>query len=104
MKTDACIFKMDDTSSIKTVLVCLGERSLGERKRSISFPYSNLYLERLTLIDGVQNTFSDVLAGRSPTTLFLQVKSEEWDGEFLHLKEEDIIWDCCVIRVRNPLL
>ncbi len=87
---------MDDTTSTKTVLVCLGER-----KRSISFPSSNPYLERLTLIEGIQNTFSDVLAGPSTgsPTFFLQVKSEEWDGEFLDLKEEDVIWGRSVIRV-----
>ena len=61
----------------KTVLVCLGER-----KREVVFTDDGE--DRKPLLDAIREVFSDVM-GDGSNELILQIKREEWSGEFVDL-------------------
>ena len=84
MATTACATACAPSDAV-SFLVCYGER-----KRPITLS-SGASLNELRL--EVVETFRDVLPSSSSATaqgtLILQIKSEEWDGTFLDLKEGD---------------
>ena len=74
---------MASPSSIsKTVLVCVGEH-----KREVAFA-SDGEDDKKTLLPAVRQAFSDVLSGEEQ--LLLQIKREDWNGEFTDLMEGSI--------------
>ena len=84
MDTTACATACAPSDAV-SFLVCYGER-----KRPVTLS-SGASLNELRL--EVVETFRDVLPSSSSATaqgtLILQIKSEEWDGTFLDLKEGD---------------
>lgn len=71
----------------KKVLICLGDR-----KRELSFNGNNWELNRQAKL-----LFSDVLSSQEHE-MILQLKSEDWDGQFLDINEQTIIHDKSVLR------
>lgn len=65
----------DPSLSMKSVLVCLGER-----KREVSLASGNKTKELKTLRAAVRGVYSDMLHGNE--TIIFQLKREEWGGEF----------------------
>ena len=83
---------------MKSVLVCFGER-----KRPITIA-NDSSLSDLKL--AIVNEYQDVLPRTSSSTdqnvadrLVLQIKSEDWDGVFVDLKDEADVPDRSVLRV-----
>ena len=78
-------------AEIKTALVCLGDR-----KREVAFASKG---GREALIRAVREVFNDVLSDDddSDEQLLLQIKNEEWNGEFVDLVSE--VPDRSVLKV-----
>lgn len=75
----------------KTVLVCLGER-----KREVRFEDGD------NLLDEVVRIYKDVLpAGVGYKGITLQLKREDWSGEFVDVTPESVP-DKCVLKVILP--
>ena len=88
---------MAASSSSKSVLVCLGES-----RRPVSFRRGDTAAtERKALVLSVASAFEDVFDAEppSPSNLLLQLKSEEWGGEFVDLKSDEPIPDRSVLRI-----
>ena len=85
-------------SSLKMVLVCIGER-----KRPMSLPQeASLADLKLRIVDA----YRDVIPHSSSSTddaiaasFVLQMKSENWHGEFIDVKSGDEVPDRSVLRV-----
>ena len=82
----------------KSVLVCFGER-----KRPVTLP-NDSSVNDLKL--AIVNEYQDVLPRSSSSTdqsvadrLVLQIKSEDWDGVFVDLKDAAEVPDRSVLRV-----
>ena len=84
-----CSLNMAEKTSEKTVLCCLKEHK-------VTVTYSKGSIEELT--QAVRDEFT---SGAIPTdsTVFFQLKSEDWDGEFIDVKKDDDIPDRSVLRV-----
>ena len=65
-------------AAMKEVLVCLGER-----KRGVSFASGDPDEEREALLQAIVEAFVDM---KIRDDLVLQLKSEEWGGEFVDLR------------------
>ena len=78
-------------AAMKEVLVCLGER-----KRGVSFASGDPDEEREALLQAIVEAFVDV---KIRDDLVLQLKSEEWGGEFVDLKANQEIPDRAVLKV-----
>ena len=79
----------------KSVLVCLNEN-----KREVSFPEGlSVEEEKKEFLDAVHSVFSDLLPASPPAPLTVQVKSEEWDGEFIDIGNETTIQHHSVVKV-----
>ena len=76
---------------IKTVLLCLGDR-----KREVAFASKD---GREALTRAVREVFNDVLSDDddSDGQLLLEIKNEEWNGEFVDLVSE--VPDRSVLKV-----
>ena len=87
---------MTDSSSSKEVLVYLGES-----RRAVCFRrFETAVAERRSFVISVASVFEDVFGGDEELPLLLvQVKSEEWGGEFVDLKSDATIPDRSVLRV-----
>ena len=72
---------------------------IGSNKRPVSFSKEGPGGELLLLKKAVIETFSDVLKSTEPKDLLVQVKSEDWPGEYEDLLESDIIQDKSVLKV-----
>ena len=73
-----------DSDTGDSLLVCLGERKI-PISLSSNASFNDLRLE-------VVEAFRDVLpCSSNASSLIVQVKSEEWEGTFLDLKEGDEI-------------
>ena len=87
----------DSHTRLKKVLVCLGER-----RREVSFAAGNEKEDGgdvKALLDATGEVFADVLTSTSQgerEKLILQMKSEDWDGEFVDAEGE--IPDKAVLR------
>ena len=57
-----------------------------ERKRGVAFIDDGEGFG--TLLDAIRETFSDVLGDRRDEQLLLQVKNEEWSGQFVDVAGE----------------
>ena len=86
------------TTTTKCVLVCFGER-----KRPVTLA-NDATVNDLKL--AIVNEYQDVLPRSSSSTdqsvadrLVLQIKSEDWDGAFVDLKDEADVPDRSVLRV-----
>ena len=81
-------------SMAKHILACLGER-----KRPVEFQTQSDddSSGRDTLLLSIREVFADVLS--PDTEIFLQIKSEEWQGEFVDLGEGAVVPDRAVLRV-----
>ena len=79
----------DSIPRVKKVLVCLGDR-----KREVIFTAD--------IMGAVRSSFSDVLLaahdGR-PAKFILQLKNEEWGGDFLDVADESEVPDRSVLKV-----
>ena len=73
---------MTDSSSSKEVLVYLGES-----RRAVCFRrFETAVAERRSFVISVASVFGDVFGGDEELpSLLVQVKSEEWGGEFVDL-------------------
>ena len=78
---------------LKKVLVCFEER-----KREVAFSSgSEKEGDVSSLLDAIAKVFADVLPAENPThQLILQIKNEDWDGEFLDAEGQ--IPDKSVVR------
>ena len=72
---------------------------IGSNKRPVVFPSEGDGGELLQLKKAVIDTFRDVLNTTDANDLLVQVKSEEWGGEFVDILETDVISDKSVIKV-----
>ncbi len=88
---------MADTGS-KAVLVCLGER-----KREVCFRANSTEEEEWkAFMDAVRCTFADVLPGSSSGSsgnLIVQLKNENWEGEFVDFPKNSKITHHSVLRI-----
>lgn len=88
-----------DHSITKTVLVCLGER-----KREVTFCSRNDENDRKTLLEETLKVYGDVLgstsSGQNPD-LNLQLKREEWEGQFVDIVGMKSIPDKSVLRAQQ---
>ena len=79
----------DTIPRLKKVLVCLGDR-----KREVIFTTD--------IMGAVRSSFSDILPaahdGR-PAKFILQLKNEEWGGDFLDVADESEVPDRSVLKV-----
>ncbi len=73
----------------KSVLVCLGDR-----KREVS-----LSREWKAFMEALHCTFADVLPGSSSGKLIVQIKSRNWEGEFVDLPQNSQITHHSVLRI-----
>ena len=64
-------------SAMKKVLVCFGER-----KRSVEISDDGENDEKHLCANGMK-TFQDLLQPETYTNFFFQVKSKDWEGEFV---------------------
>ncbi len=68
----------------------------GERKRPVKFKVDPMKGDFNSALEVLRTTFEDVIA---PTCqVFLQLKHEDWSGEFVDIGEMDTIPDRSVIR------
>ena len=74
----------------KTVLVCFGER-----KRPVTYTVDEN--EKESLLAAAREVFTDVDGIVDESVV--QVKNEQWGGEFVDLKEDEKIPDRAVLRV-----
>ena len=74
----------------KTVLVCVGER-----KRAVVINDD----EKSSFLDIVITAFADVLEEKPIKKPVIQIKSEQWKGEFVDFEEGSIIPDKSVVRI-----
>lgn len=72
---------------------------VGSNKRPVSFSTEGPGGELLLLKKAVIETFSDVLKSTDPNDLLVQVKSEDWPGEYEDILESDSIQDKSVLNV-----
>ena len=79
----------------KCVLVCLGER-----KREVAFmgDKEDAKKERSHFIAAIKKTFSDI-GLESFDSFVLQVKDENWAGEFVDIGSDDRVGHKCVVKV-----
>ena len=82
----------------KTVLVCLGER-----KREVTFCSRNDENDRKTLLEETLKVYGDVLDSTSSgqNHLNLQLKREEWEGQFVDIIGMKSIPDKSVLRAQQ---
>ena len=82
-----------DNISSKTVLVCIGER-----KRPVNFSAASDD-ETSALLSAIRDEFRDIIT--EDTEIVLQLKDEEWAGEFVDIIRSDnaIIPNKSVVRV-----
>ena len=80
------------SSSDVTVLVYVGER-----KRAVSLSFSANETRKACLLAAVSKAFQD--ADIHFDDAVVQMKSEEWGGGFLDVKEDDVIPDTAEIRI-----
>ena len=78
----------------KTVLVCFGER-----KRPVTYTMDERKSEKESLLSAVNEVFADVEGIGDDAEHLVQVKNEQWGGEFVDLKDEEKIPDRAVVRV-----
>ena len=68
----------------------------GERKRPIKYKADPIKGDLSSALEAVRTVFEEVI---TPTCeVFLQLKHEDWSGEFVDILEMDSIPDRCVIR------
>ena len=77
----------------------------GKRKRLVS--YSPSTDSRAKFLQGILAQFNDVdeLKDATPSELLLQIKSEEWGGEFIDVLDDKVIPDHSTLqisRLRRP--
>ena len=74
---------------------------LGESRRAVCFRrFETAVAERRSFVRSVASVFEDVFGGDEELpSLLVQVKSEEWGGEFVDLKSDATIPDRSVLRV-----
>lgn len=76
----------------KEVLCCVGER-----RRPVTYSLEDGKCESDSLLEAVKMVFQDVIP--SSRRVFLQVKDENWAGEFVDIHGADSIPHHAVIRV-----
>ena len=77
----------------KTVLV-----AFRDNKRPVTFISDNRETETDSLICAFKETFADVLGDESIHEVLLQIKDEDWGGEFVDL-QGDSVSDRAVVKV-----
>ncbi len=82
----------------KSLLVCFGER-----KRPVTFTSDGTTNERKSLLSAVKEAYENS-AGNIGNDAVMQIKSELWGGEFVDLREDEIIPDRAVVRVVAEVL
>ena len=83
--------KTESRPSTITVLCCVAEH-----RRQVDFSPEEAQTHLKCLVEAVKCVFSDVIAPTSK--LMLQLKSEIWKGEFVDIRETDIITNEAVVR------
>ena len=76
---------------MKTVLVCVGGR-----KRTVSFSCGE-ESDRVRLLVAANAVYQGVAVFDGKT--IVQMKSEEWSGEFIDVEDTDVIPDKAIVRV-----
>jgi predicted membrane GTPase involved in stress response len=76
------------------ILVCLGER----RREVAYIPNKDPKKERCSLVAAIRTTFRDV-GFETVGEVVLQMKSEDWGGEFVDLGVEDRVVHKSVINI-----
>ena len=69
---------------------------LGERRRPVKYSVQDGKSDLESLNEAVKETFQDIIT--SSTKLFLQLKNESWEGEFVDINEVERIPNRAVIR------
>ena len=77
-------------SAVKKVLVCFGNR-----KRSVDIPDDGENDEKHLRANALK-AFQDLLQPEMP--IFLQIKDEDWGGEFVDLVDGQVIEDRSVVK------
>ena len=72
---------------------------VGSNRRPVLFKPSNEREDLDGLKRAVLESFRDILSSADASNLLLQVKSEEWNGEFIDALDSDVIPDKSVIKV-----
>ena len=78
----------------KSVLVCVGER-----KRTVSWTVRDGEGDLDVLVEAVKAAYNDVYSPSPDEHLVLQIKSEDWNGEFVDLSSDAAIPDRSVLKV-----
>ena len=86
---------MVEATQTKSVLVCFGES-----KKRVSFPCSDkdADVEKKAFLDAVYYEFCELLPS-PPPPLIIQLKGEDWEGEFVDLAKDAKIPHHSVVRV-----
>ena len=73
---------------------------VGDRNGVLAVAYSPS-INNEDLLQEILAKFSDVdeLSGAEPSTLLLQIKSEEWGGEYVDVTEHSVISNRSVLRL-----
>ena len=81
----------------KNVLVCFKEN-----KRPISFlPNDDVNEERQSFFEAFKVAYRDIFKDSTicPSDMQIQMKSEDWGGEFVDINDETVICDRDVVRI-----
>ncbi len=80
-------------ASAKKEVLCV----FGQRRRPMSFSVGVGEADYDCVLREAKKVFEDIIP--SSSILILQVKNEEWSGEFTDLKEADTIPDRSIVRL-----
>ena len=71
---------------------------IGEQKRPVTYTVDGTIKERKALLAAAKQVYADVTSLEVESDIVVQVKNEQWEGEFVDLGDEEIP-DRGVLRV-----